>query len=110
MAVEVETELWGVETSKAVENFPVSGDPVPAPVVRWLGRLKAAAAPGSASRVQLSIIPIPQLVQMRRRRSGRPAGSSPGCPHREQKWIGFGRPPSWGVSDRSIRIRAVTRR
>src|SRR5215210_4195376 len=37
-------ELWGGETRKAVENFPVSGEPVPAPVVRWLGRIKAAAA------------------------------------------------------------------
>jgi fumarate hydratase class II len=37
-------ELWGVETSKAVENFPVSGEPIPAPVARWLGRIKAAAA------------------------------------------------------------------
>jgi fumarate hydratase class II len=43
-ASEVETELWGVETRKAVENFPVSGQPVPAPVVHWLGRIKAAAA------------------------------------------------------------------
>jgi fumarate hydratase, class II len=37
-------ELWGTETRKAIDNFPVSGQPVPAPVVRWLGRLKAAAA------------------------------------------------------------------
>jgi fumarate hydratase, class II len=37
-------ELWGPETGKAVENFPVSGEPLPAPVVRWLGRIKAAAA------------------------------------------------------------------
>ena len=37
-------ELWGAETSKAVENFPVSGEPIPAPVARWLGRIKAAAA------------------------------------------------------------------
>ena len=36
--------LWGSETSKAVENFPVSGERVPVPVVRWLGRIKAAAA------------------------------------------------------------------
>jgi fumarate hydratase, class II len=43
-ATGVETELWGEETSKAVANFPVSGDPIPAPVVRWLGRIKAAAA------------------------------------------------------------------
>ncbi len=41
---EVERELWGVETSKAVENFPVSGQPIPVPVIRWLGRIKAAAA------------------------------------------------------------------
>src|SRR5215470_14696235 len=38
------TELWGGETAKAVENFPVSGEPIPAPVVRWLGRIKGAAA------------------------------------------------------------------
>jgi fumarate hydratase, class II len=37
-------ELWGGETRKAVENFPVSGERVPLPVVRWLGRIKAAAA------------------------------------------------------------------
>ena len=37
-------ELWGGETAKAVENFPVSGQPIPAPVIHWLGRIKAAAA------------------------------------------------------------------
>jgi fumarate hydratase, class II len=37
-------QLWGGETMKAVENFPVSGEPIPAPVVHWLGRIKAAAA------------------------------------------------------------------
>ncbi|HYP47084.1 MAG TPA: class II fumarate hydratase [Thermoleophilaceae bacterium] len=37
-------ELWGSETSKAIDNFPVSGERVPVPVVRWLGRIKAAAA------------------------------------------------------------------
>jgi fumarate hydratase class II len=37
-------QLWGRETSKAVENFPVSGEPIPTPVARWLGRIKAAAA------------------------------------------------------------------
>jgi fumarate hydratase class II len=40
----ISQELWGPETSKAVENFPVSGERVPVPVVRWLGRIKAAAA------------------------------------------------------------------
>ncbi len=39
-----QTELWGAETRKAVENFPVSGEPIPAKVIHWLGRIKAAAA------------------------------------------------------------------
>jgi fumarate hydratase, class II len=38
------SQLWGAETSKAVENFPVSGERVPLPVLHWLGRIKAAAA------------------------------------------------------------------
>jgi fumarate hydratase class II len=38
------TQLWGGETEKAVANFPVSGEPIPVPVARWLGRIKAAAA------------------------------------------------------------------
>src|ERR671911_207881 len=37
-------ELWGGETRKAVDNFPVSGERVPVAVVRWLGRVKGAAA------------------------------------------------------------------
>src|SRR4051794_11753908 len=37
-------QLWGGETSKAVENFPISGETVPAAVVHALGRIKAAAA------------------------------------------------------------------
>ena len=36
--------LWGTETSKAVENFHISGEPIPARVVHWLGRIKSAAA------------------------------------------------------------------
>jgi fumarate hydratase, class II len=41
---ETEQQLWGGETTKAVANFPVSGERVPVPVVRWLGRIKGAAA------------------------------------------------------------------
>jgi fumarate hydratase class II len=37
-------ELWGGETRKAIDNFPVSGEPIPPAVARWLGRIKAAAA------------------------------------------------------------------
>jgi fumarate hydratase class II len=39
-----EKPLWGPETSKAVENFPISGETVPLPVVHWLARIKGAAA------------------------------------------------------------------
>ena len=41
-------QLWGAETTKAVENFQLSGQPVPPPVIHWLGRLKAAAARANA--------------------------------------------------------------
>jgi fumarate hydratase class II len=41
-------ELWGGETTKAIANFPVSGEPIPAPVARWLGRIKGAAARANA--------------------------------------------------------------
>jgi len=40
----IQQDLWGPETAKAIENFTVSGERVPAPVVHWLGRIKAAAA------------------------------------------------------------------
>src|SRR4051812_34848598 len=39
-----EKQLWGGETTKAVDNFPVSGERVPSSVVHWLGRIKGAAA------------------------------------------------------------------
>ena len=42
--VETRRELWGGETRKAVANFTVSGEPIPASVARWLGRIKGAAA------------------------------------------------------------------
>jgi fumarate hydratase, class II len=42
--IETRTELWGGETRKAVANFTVSGEPIPASVARWLGRIKGAAA------------------------------------------------------------------
>jgi fumarate hydratase class II len=39
-----EQQLWGAETAKAVENFPISGERVPISVVHWLARVKGAAA------------------------------------------------------------------
>ncbi|WP_022930199.1 class II fumarate hydratase [Patulibacter americanus] len=36
--------LYGSETQKAVENFPISGERVPIQVIRWQARIKGAAA------------------------------------------------------------------
>jgi fumarate hydratase class II len=36
--------LYGGETSKAIENFKISGERVPSAVIHWLGRIKGAAA------------------------------------------------------------------
>src|SRR5947209_10767389 len=44
MGVQEQEQLWGGETAKALDNFPISGKRVPAAVVHWLGRIKAAAA------------------------------------------------------------------
>jgi fumarate hydratase class II len=41
-------ELWGAETRKAIDNFPVSGEAIPVAVARWLGRIKAASARANA--------------------------------------------------------------
>ncbi len=37
-------QLYGTETQKAIDNFPISGERVPLPVVHWLARIKGAAA------------------------------------------------------------------
>jgi fumarate hydratase class II len=42
-------QLWGGETTKAIGNFPVSGEPIPVSVARWLGRIKAASARANAA-------------------------------------------------------------
>src|SRR5438270_935758 len=44
MSVQESEELWGGETTKAIDNFPISGETVPVSVIRWLGRIKAASA------------------------------------------------------------------
>src|SRR3954452_14390758 len=43
-ATEETQQLWGGETTKAVENFQISGERVPPSVIHWLGRIKGAAA------------------------------------------------------------------
>src|SRR5437588_3512618 len=44
MSLQESEQLWGGETTKAVSNFPVSGETVPVSVIRWLAQIKAAAA------------------------------------------------------------------
>src|SRR5437588_7738281 len=44
MSVQEQEQLWGGETAKALENFPISGERVPISVIHWLGRIKGAAA------------------------------------------------------------------
>jgi fumarate hydratase class II len=44
MSAETNEHLWGGETTKAVANFPISGEPIPVPVISWLGQIKSAAA------------------------------------------------------------------
>src|SRR4051812_29010280 len=41
-------KLWGGETDKPINNFPVSGQRVPPSLLHWLGRIKANAARGNA--------------------------------------------------------------
>lgn len=46
--------LWGAQTQRAVENFPVSGQPLPRGFIRALGLVKAAAASVNA---ELGLLP-----------------------------------------------------
>src|SRR6185295_3111008 len=41
--------MYGPQTQRAVENFPISGDPLPAEFVRTLGLVKRVAAAVNAS-------------------------------------------------------------
>ena len=49
MSLQESEQLWGGETTKAVANFPVSGETVPVAVIRWLAQIKGAAARVNAS-------------------------------------------------------------
>ncbi|WP_017159044.1 class II fumarate hydratase [Xanthomonas phaseoli] len=46
--------LWGAQTQRAVQNFPVSGQPMPRGFIRALGLIKAAAAGVNA---ELGLLP-----------------------------------------------------
>jgi fumarate hydratase class II len=56
-------QLWGSETSKAVANFPISGEPIPVDVVRWLARIKGAAA---AVNGELGLLPKAKATRIER--------------------------------------------
>ena len=45
--------LWGAQTQRAVQNFPISGQPLPRGFIRALGLIKAAAAQVNAALGQL---------------------------------------------------------
>jgi fumarate hydratase class II len=62
--VQVPTEaMWGAQTARAVENFPISGLTMPSPIIHALARIKAAAAHAN---VQLSSLDpdVAQAVAM----------------------------------------------
>jgi fumarate hydratase class II len=54
MSLQEKEQLWGGETTKAVANFPVSGETVPVSVIHWLAQIKAAAARVNA---ELELLP-----------------------------------------------------
>ena len=62
--------LYGGETKKAVDNFPISGETVPVSVIHWLGRIKGAAARANAELGQLDP-KLADAIAARRRRGRR---------------------------------------
>ena len=54
--------LWGAQTQRAVQNFPVSGRPMPRGFIRALGLIKAAAAEVNAG---LGLLPKTQAAAIR---------------------------------------------
>ncbi len=54
--------LWGAQTQRAVQNFPISGRPMPRGFIRALGLIKAAAAEVNAG---LGLLPKRQAAAIR---------------------------------------------
>src|SRR5271167_406532 len=69
-------QLWGPETTKATQNFPISGETVPSSVVRWLARVKGAAA---AVNGELGLLPKRSAARIEKAAGEIAAGN-----HREQ--------------------------
>jgi fumarate hydratase class II len=55
--------LWGAQTQRAVDNFPVSGRPLPRGFIRALGLVKAAAAEVNAG---LGLLPKTRAAAIRK--------------------------------------------
>ncbi len=55
--------LWGAQTQRAVQNFPVSGHPMPRGFIRALGLVKAAAADVNAG---LGLLPRNRAAAIRK--------------------------------------------
>jgi len=55
--------LWGAQTQRAVQNFPVSGRPMPRGFIRGLGLVKAAAAEVNAT---LGLLPKGRAAAIRK--------------------------------------------
>ncbi len=53
------TALWGAQTQRAVENFPISGLPMPRAFIRALGLIKWAAAGANS---ELGLLPTQKAV------------------------------------------------
>ena len=54
--------LWGAQTQRAVQNFPISGQPMPRGFIRALGLIKAAAAEVNAG---LGLLPKTRAAAIR---------------------------------------------
>ena len=54
--------LWGAQTQRAVQNFPISGRPMPRGFIRALGLIKSAAAEVNTG---LGLLPKTQAAAIR---------------------------------------------
>jgi fumarate hydratase class II len=54
--------LWGAQTQRAIENFPISGRTIPPRMVRAFGRVKGAAAHVNKSRGALGPVPADAII------------------------------------------------
>ncbi|MDH3977487.1 MAG: class II fumarate hydratase [Gammaproteobacteria bacterium] len=58
-----EDALWGAQTQRAVENFPISGQPMPRGFIRALGLVKWATAGANA---ELGLMPTSKAVEIQK--------------------------------------------